>query len=1445
MRSPVRKCLSVLCCLLILAMAIHVVMADVRADSSGIGDADLAGDAGDTLATASPIVPGNHTGYLDSSVDTDDYYAIGLLAGETLYDPTDALVSSSTNGAGSDESIVHSIGSDGIWKVRVHHVSGSGDGSYNLNITLMGGYDRLTLQVGSFGDDDISQHLPGISISDGTGWSSPSGGGRTASVNSSFLLNLYAQTYQENTRYQLSIAYVSVNDVNVSVLLGGVWVRVATLPGKASSWTHSFVLDSGELQDSSSSLPGMNVRLRFEQTATVLSIQAVPVAYDSDLFGGSECYPGVMPVSGWTSDGMVVNGSSGATLRVTLPYADGTFFLEFVNFGAWDGIGVQQYDGSNWVNIGSLRTWGSSAVLQLSSSYHDTLPSVPGVSLLIRLTSASVNLSQVTLWTSLRNTDVGTNGDMDADRAGISLPNNGLWSSAAVVDGRTVRTTASSLAEFYLNGALSDSSYAVSITYKTSSASVSVQQYLGPSAGYVSLGTLTGDGTWRTSTFHTSAAGMYDHVAGAPLNVLFRINGPSGTVIVDNIAMCIDRDGDGISDAMESIRVSMSGIGTYTYALNPFSADTDSDGLNDKEEMTSYGTDPTDPDTDNDGLMDGSEKYSYSWGIEGFHAIPNNGKLTFTISMPAISGPIDSMNLLIGITHPDQSEIKVEFGRITSYKWLIIPVYTMKTVKDSGTGSGANYFASINLFTIASPYTASDFGTARTWYIYVSDTAADADTGRLDYVKLQVNGRTDPLNSDSDGDGISDGEEVNFGADGWITNPRSADSDGDGVSDYNEINGNTLCGHILDPTNPDTDDDGYRDNVDRYYGDAVIRLTVTQYKSWEDINNGNTRNIFFVITYDGSSLSTRRLTASTGVMYYPGWIYEFDVPDTATSASMTLSAVADDAGWLGDDIKLDVAAGSPTEYSFTYSLSTSVTYYQTEGGRDWFDGDSDAYMQVSMQTRVAEKARVIVVNGTGADGDYGLETTSTGSYRYSADDQLYMVNLNVSNQSTHFQQGANTIIVPRAIALACQLNDSLANVSTLPSSNPFHGATFHSTQGGSGSSHVVAVISKNVNGAVAETILYMLTHDASNVRIGNNVTIAADNVYLLHLPNDVVSSIPTIIQNSGLGAAPNYLDPLNVIADIVDMVFNFLVYLLTTATLYLQQLLDIGLQNLGSLVAASAAAVTAALDVIVDAFEGFVEWASVFIAAFIESSIGALLTNLNIGTSMICGNLPMIMNQVSSSVDSGEISESEGASIIGKELLRSIDSILIIATAIVIVMIALSVYFAPHAFISGLIVPLFITAMVSTLVHIETDGSYIQLVNNESLLESQVIGIIGSDVANALETILGVSLAVFTFVTAQILIMLSQTLPIILGFAIAIVALSVALWSMTINDEESAFIAAVYSFILSAIGFIPYFADTGSKQLIAGKVLLGTCVFNIGISTFSLYTASVRVLNAR
>ncbi len=57
-----------------------------------------------------------------------------------------------------------------------------------------------------------------------------------------------------------------------------------------------------------------------------------------------------------------------------------------------------------------------------------------------------------------------------------------------------------------------------------------------------------------------------------------------------------DADGDGITALKE-----------YELGTSDQSADTDGDGLNDREERADYGTDPLDPDTDGDGYDDGSE----------------------------------------------------------------------------------------------------------------------------------------------------------------------------------------------------------------------------------------------------------------------------------------------------------------------------------------------------------------------------------------------------------------------------------------------------------------------------------------------------------------------------------------------------------------------------------------------------------------------------------------------------------------------------------------------------------------------------------------------------------------------------------------------------------------------------------------------------------------------
>ncbi|MCK4389375.1 MAG: DUF5011 domain-containing protein, partial [Desulfobacterales bacterium] len=58
-----------------------------------------------------------------------------------------------------------------------------------------------------------------------------------------------------------------------------------------------------------------------------------------------------------------------------------------------------------------------------------------------------------------------------------------------------------------------------------------------------------------------------------------------------------DTDGDGLNDGEE----------VHTYGTDPNSLDSDGDGLEDGEEITVYNTDPSNPDTDDDGINDGDE----------------------------------------------------------------------------------------------------------------------------------------------------------------------------------------------------------------------------------------------------------------------------------------------------------------------------------------------------------------------------------------------------------------------------------------------------------------------------------------------------------------------------------------------------------------------------------------------------------------------------------------------------------------------------------------------------------------------------------------------------------------------------------------------------------------------------------------------------------------------
>ncbi|MWG36927.1 helix-turn-helix transcriptional regulator [Halomarina oriensis] len=88
--------------------------------------------------------------------------------------------------------------------------------------------------------------------------------------------------------------------------------------------------------------------------------------------------------------------------------------------------------------------------------------------------------------------------------------------------------------------------------------------------------------------------------------------------------------------------------------------------------------------------------------------------------------------------------------------------------------------------------------------VHILSAGGDVDEDGLSN-EAETQRGTNILSADTDGDGLTDGNEVNVHG----SNATNPDTDGDGISDGNEVS--TENGHETDPTNPDTDGDGIPD----------------------------------------------------------------------------------------------------------------------------------------------------------------------------------------------------------------------------------------------------------------------------------------------------------------------------------------------------------------------------------------------------------------------------------------------------------------------------------------------------------------------------------------------------------------------------------------------------------------------------------------------------------
>lgn len=250
----------------------------------------------------------------------------------------------------------------------------------------------------------------------------------------------------------------------------------------------------------------------------------------------------------------------------------------------------------------------------------------------------------------------------------------------------------------------------------------------------------------------------------------------------------VDTDGDGLSDAVETdtgIFVDVTNTGT-----DPYIADTDGDGTRDGDEVNAtfgYATDPNNADTDNDGFSDGQEvHFMFSNPLE--FCDPNYSDASCT-------SPVDTDTDGDGINDADELATGSDPNDNCS------PDTTFENCDEDGDGL---VYAKELLF-----------GTDPTNPDTDGDGISDGD-------EADVSNPLDPCDpnvciaTDSDGDGLGDEVEIALGL-----NPDKPDTDNDGISDYDEdtdgdslSNGDEVDTYNTDPGNSDTDGDGIPDNIE-------------------------------------------------------------------------------------------------------------------------------------------------------------------------------------------------------------------------------------------------------------------------------------------------------------------------------------------------------------------------------------------------------------------------------------------------------------------------------------------------------------------------------------------------------------------------------------------------------------------------------------------------------
>jgi hypothetical protein len=270
-----------------------------------------------------------------------------------------------------------------------------------------------------------------------------------------------------------------------------------------------------------------------------------------------------------------------------------------------------------------------------------------------------------------------------------------------------------------------------------------------------------------------------------------------------------DSDFDGILDGAEACFGFTDGRADAVVAMpavlctDPLNADSDFDGLTDSDELYVTGTDPLNPDSDGDGIPDGQDSnWIYTNDSDGDGLDDDTERAIGTDPYNADSdgdGLLDGQESCARPLPPPPCPADVDVGvPVCDPGYVAVPV-------DGVDGCGREYICVLDgpvcPDIYIEPPTCAE-----------GEIAVALDVCALEWACVAADGRVDEQSGAPDrAEDAAPQEPVDAAVMPWAcTDPLNADSDFDGLKDADEL---YVTG--TDPLNPDSDGDGILDGEDR------------------------------------------------------------------------------------------------------------------------------------------------------------------------------------------------------------------------------------------------------------------------------------------------------------------------------------------------------------------------------------------------------------------------------------------------------------------------------------------------------------------------------------------------------------------------------------------------------------------------------------------------------